>query len=61
MAPVGASEQFADARTDLVQFERVAGAGHGASWNADPARYEAALSAFLAQVAAGPAEDAGDD
>ena len=53
------SERFAAALPDLVRFERVAGAGHGAVWNADPARYEAAVTAFLAEVAAGPAESRG--
>jgi hypothetical protein len=39
-----------------VRYERFAGAGHGACWNADPARYEAALAAFMDGVAAGAAE-----
>ncbi|MFH1330645.1 MAG: prolyl oligopeptidase family serine peptidase [Actinomycetota bacterium] len=54
-APVAVSDRFAAALPDLVRYEKVPGAGHGASWNADPARYEAALTAFLEQVAAGPA------
>jgi len=54
-APVRVSDEFAAAHPDLVRYERVSGAGHGASWNADPARYEAALVAFLEEVAAGPA------
>jgi len=57
VAPVAVTERFAAALPELVQFERVTGAGHGASWNVDPARYEAAVTAFLAQVAAGPAEE----
>jgi hypothetical protein len=57
VAPVAVTERFAAALPELVQFERVTGAGHGACWNADPARYEAAVTAFLAQVAAGPAEE----
>lgn len=57
LAPVVVSERFAAELPVLVRLERVAGAGHGAAWNADPARYEAAVTAFLAEVAAGPAED----
>jgi len=57
VAPVVVSDRFAAERAELVRYERVPGAGHGASWNADPARYEAALAAFLAEVAVGPAGD----
>jgi len=57
VTPVAVSDQFAAALPDLVRYERVAGAGHGALWNADPARYEAALTAFLEAVAAGPAQE----
>ena len=57
IAPVAVSERFAAVLPGLVQFERVTGAGHGACWNADPDRYETAVTAFLAQVAAGPAEE----
>ncbi len=57
VAPVAVSERFAAALPELVQFERVSGAGHGAAWNADPARYATAVTVFLAQVAAGPAEE----
>ena len=57
VAPVAISDRFAAALPDLVRYEKVPGAGHGASWNADPVRYEAALTAFLEQVAAGPAEE----
>ena len=61
VAPVAVSERFAAALPTLVRFERVSGAGHGASWNADPPRYVAAVVAFLDQVAAGPAEDPDDE
>jgi alpha-beta hydrolase superfamily lysophospholipase len=54
--PVASSDAFAAALPELVRYERFAGAGHGACWNADPARYEAALAAFMDEVAAGPAE-----
>jgi hypothetical protein len=57
VAPVAISDRFATALPDLVRYEKVPGAGHGAAWNADPVRYEAALTAFLEQVAAGPAEE----
>ncbi len=60
VAPVAVSERFAGAVPELVRFERVGGAGHGAAWNADPARYEGAVNAFLAEVAAGPAAEAGE-
>jgi pimeloyl-ACP methyl ester carboxylesterase len=56
-APIAVSDRFAALLPDLVRYERVSGAGHAASWNADPARYEAALAAFLEQVAAGPSEE----
>ena len=55
VAPVSVSDRFAAALPDLVRYERVSGGGHGACWNADPARYEAALAAFMEEVAAGPA------
>ncbi|MFD3760685.1 alpha/beta hydrolase family protein [Streptomyces sp. NPDC058622] len=41
------SRRLAAARPDLVTLHTVAGAGHGAMWNADPARYEEALRRFL--------------
>jgi alpha-beta hydrolase superfamily lysophospholipase len=49
--PAELSEHFAEARPDLVTYVPVAGAGHVRSWNADPERYMAALSAFLAEHA----------
>jgi pimeloyl-ACP methyl ester carboxylesterase len=59
VAPVAVSEAFAAALPALVRFERCASAGHGACWNADPAAYEAAVTAFLAEVAADPADEGG--
>jgi alpha-beta hydrolase superfamily lysophospholipase len=53
--PVEASDRFAALHTGLVRYVRTPGAGHAASWNVDPAGYEAALTAFLEEVAAGPA------
>ncbi|MER5871242.1 alpha/beta fold hydrolase [Streptomyces sp. NPDC002044] len=41
------SRRLAAARPDLVTLHTVAGAGHGAMWNADPAGYEEALRRFL--------------
>ncbi len=55
--PVEVSDRFAELLPDLVRYVRTDGAGHAESWNADPAGYEAALAAFLAEVAAGPADD----
>jgi uncharacterized protein len=56
--PVAISEAMAAARPDLVTFERFAGDGHVQSWNADRARYERALRAFLDRVAPAPASAA---
>lgn len=47
LAPWEPSRRLADARPDLVTLHTVAGAGHGAMWNADPAGYEEALRRFL--------------
>lgn len=41
------SRRLAAARPDLVTLHTVAGAGHGAMWNADPAGYEEVLRRFL--------------
>ncbi len=46
--PVEASRQLADARSDLVRFEVVEGAGHGQSYNVDPASYGLQVLDFLA-------------
>ncbi len=53
-APVEVSDRFAQLHSGLVRYVRTPGVGHAASWNADPARYEAALAAFLEETAAGP-------
>lgn len=47
VAPWGASRRLAARRPDLVTLHTVAGAPHGAMWNADPAAYEEALRRFL--------------
>ncbi|HEX2373958.1 MAG TPA: alpha/beta hydrolase [Actinomycetota bacterium] len=49
--PVAISEALAEARPDLVTFERFGGDGHVQSWNVDRPRYERALRAFLGRVA----------
>ena len=56
-APVEVSDRFAELLPGLVRYVRTEGAGHAESWNADPAGYERALAAFLAEVAGGPAGD----
>jgi alpha-beta hydrolase superfamily lysophospholipase len=52
---VALADELARARPDLVRYERVEGAHHVGAWNVDPARYEAALLAFLESVASRPA------
>lgn len=47
LVPISTSDTFARSRQDLITYERVEGAGHTESWNADPAAYERALRAFL--------------
>ncbi|WP_030954983.1 alpha/beta hydrolase, partial [Streptomyces sp. NRRL S-481] len=47
VAPWRLSRRLADARPDMVTFHRVAGAPHGAMWNAAPQAYEEALRRFL--------------
>ncbi|MCQ9180887.1 alpha/beta hydrolase [Streptomyces sp. IBSBF 2953] len=47
VAPWSASRRLAARRPDLVTLHTVAGAPHGAMWNADPAAYEEALRRFL--------------
>jgi hypothetical protein len=49
--PVAISQALAEARPDLVTFERFGGDGHVQSWNVDRPRYERALRAFLGRVA----------
>ena len=57
-APVEVSDRFAELVPNLVRYVRTEGAGHAESWNIDPAGYEAALAAFLGEVATGLAEGA---
>lgn len=52
--PVATSEALAAARPDLVTFVPIPGAAHVQSWNADPARYEREVTAFLARVTRDP-------
>ncbi|MFD3695844.1 alpha/beta hydrolase family protein [Streptomyces sp. NPDC058646] len=47
LAPWDASRRLVAARPDLVTLHTVREAGHGAMWNADPARYEETLRRFL--------------
>jgi alpha-beta hydrolase superfamily lysophospholipase len=54
-ASVTIADSFAAALPQLVSYLRFPAAGHTESWNVDPARYEAALAAFVTEVAAGPA------
>ena len=51
--PVETSDEFAEARPDLVTYKRVPGAKHVHSWNLDAGRYESALESFLSLVAGG--------
>lgn len=47
--PIGPSDELARRRPDLV-YERLPGAGHTEGFNADPARYTAALKTFLRRL-----------
>jgi alpha-beta hydrolase superfamily lysophospholipase len=49
--PVGGSDAFAAAGGDQVRYVRVDGADHVASWNVARARYEEAVTQFLANHA----------
>ncbi len=46
--PLETSRQLADARSDVVRFEVVEGAGHVESYNVDPASYRLQVLDFLA-------------
>jgi pimeloyl-ACP methyl ester carboxylesterase len=46
--PPGTALRFARSRPDLVALVATSGGDHTGSWNVDPARYETALSGFLA-------------
>ncbi|MDA1258856.1 MAG: prolyl oligopeptidase family serine peptidase [Chloroflexi bacterium] len=48
--PVETSDELAEARPDLVTYERVADAEHVHAWNIDPERYESAVETFLASA-----------
>lgn len=45
--PISISRQLEARLPDLVLLEEVQAAGHVMSWNADPARYESVLGAFV--------------
>lgn len=45
--PVWLSEKLVDARPDIVEYHRFAGATHVGSWNLDAERYESAVLNFL--------------
>jgi len=49
--PLRVSEELAAARPDLVELVEFKGAGHVASWNSAPDRYDALLARFLEDVA----------
>lgn len=49
--PVETSDELAEARPDLVTYERVPGAEHVHAWNMDPERYESAVESFLGFIA----------
>jgi len=51
--PVSVSRRFAAAHPGQVTFDEFPDAAHVEAWNTDRARYEASVSAFLAQVAHG--------
>jgi alpha-beta hydrolase superfamily lysophospholipase len=51
VAPVEVSDAFAEARPDLVTYERFDGAIHDGLWNLDPTRYMSAVSDFMGRVA----------
>jgi pimeloyl-ACP methyl ester carboxylesterase len=48
--PVESSDSFAEARPDLVTYQRVHGAGHLESWNIDPEDYREAVERFLLEL-----------
>jgi len=49
--PVSTSDQLARERRDLVTYLRVPAAGHVASWNVNPDKYDASVRDFLSKVA----------
>lgn len=52
LVPVATSDEAAARLGDRVRYVRVEGAGHVRSWNADPERYEATLTAWLEELRA---------
>jgi len=50
LVPIGSSDTFAQARPDLITYQRVNGADHTEAWNIDPQAYEDALKTFLTRV-----------
>ena len=48
--PVEISDALAEARPDLVTYERVAGGKHVHAWNTAPERYESTLETFLSSL-----------
>ncbi len=53
--PVGPSRSLARRRPGLIRFDHWGGR-HTKEWNVDPARYDAALAGFLADVVPGPSQ-----
>jgi len=49
LIPVAGSDAFAQARPEVVTYQRVNGANHTQEWNVDAQAYEQALEVFLAQ------------
>ena len=47
MVPVETSDALAEARPDIVEYVRIAGAGHVRVWNNDPVAYEKVVSSFI--------------
>lgn len=50
VSPIEVIDDFVAARPDISEIVRFARAGHGATWNSDPERYEAAIVAFLDRI-----------
>jgi len=51
VAPVEVSDALAEARPDLVTYQRFEGGTHDGLWNIDPTRYMTAVADFLGVVA----------
>jgi fermentation-respiration switch protein FrsA (DUF1100 family) len=52
--PLATSQEFFEARPDLVRLVIVPGAGHVRSWNVSPQAYERRLTEFLSEFAQTP-------